>query len=145
MGQIPGDKKAVITKIQITSEVLFRSSHGISKLKFGGLLEQRLYLVDLKRKKDRFVMSAVIQVYAMTYFLSPGVQQCTTREKRGKGVRRKVAGQTKVTGNWSDFVHDPTREDCRPRFPIREDCIHYLPRRKAGLCNFWSLFSLKWH
>lgn len=34
----------------------------------------------------------------------------STREKRGKGVRRKVAGQTKVPSNWSDFLRDPTNK-----------------------------------
>ncbi|KAG0721985.1 hypothetical protein GWK47_045320 [Chionoecetes opilio] len=34
----------------------------------------------------------------------------STREKRGKGVRRKVAGQTKVPGNWPDFLRDPTNK-----------------------------------
>ena len=30
-----------------------------------------------------------------------------TREKRGKGVRRKVSGKTKLSGNWMDFLRDP--------------------------------------
>lgn len=34
----------------------------------------------------------------------------STREKRGKGVRRKVAGQTKVPSNWPDFLRDPTNK-----------------------------------
>ena len=34
----------------------------------------------------------------------------STREKRGKGVRRKVAGQTKIPGNWPDFLRDPTNK-----------------------------------
>ena len=29
-----------------------------------------------------------------------------TREKRGKGVRRKVAGITKIPKKWQDFLHD---------------------------------------
>ena len=28
------------------------------------------------------------------------------REKRGKGVRRKVSGETKLPGNWMDFLRD---------------------------------------
>ena len=31
----------------------------------------------------------------------------STREKRGQGVRRKVSGQTKLPGNWMDFLRDP--------------------------------------
>ena len=31
----------------------------------------------------------------------------STREKRGKGVRRKVSAQTKLPGKWIDFLHDP--------------------------------------
>ena len=30
-----------------------------------------------------------------------------TREKRGQGVRRKVAGQTKLPKNWMMFLRDP--------------------------------------
>ena len=30
----------------------------------------------------------------------------STREKRGKGVRRKVSGETKLPGNWVDFLRD---------------------------------------
>ena len=31
----------------------------------------------------------------------------STREKRGKGGRKKVSGQTKLPGNWADFLRDP--------------------------------------
>ncbi|XP_061894509.1 uncharacterized protein LOC133644183 [Entelurus aequoreus] len=31
----------------------------------------------------------------------------STREKRGRGVRRKVSGPTKLPGNWMDFLRDP--------------------------------------
>ena len=31
----------------------------------------------------------------------------STREKRGKGIRRKVSGQTKLPGKWMDFLRDP--------------------------------------
>ena len=30
----------------------------------------------------------------------------STREKRGKGMRRKVAGRNKFPSNWHDFLHD---------------------------------------
>ena len=30
----------------------------------------------------------------------------STRGKRGKGVRRKVSGKTKLPGNWTDFLRD---------------------------------------
>ena len=30
-----------------------------------------------------------------------------TRGKRGKGLRRKVSGDTKLPGNWNDFLRDP--------------------------------------
>jgi hypothetical protein len=30
----------------------------------------------------------------------------STREKRGKGIRRKVAGKNKLPGNWADFLRD---------------------------------------
>ena len=34
----------------------------------------------------------------------------STREKRGKGVQRKVSGQTKLPGNWIDFLPDPSNK-----------------------------------
>ena len=34
----------------------------------------------------------------------------STREKRGKGVRRKVAGKNKLPGKWADFLRDPTNK-----------------------------------
>ncbi|KAG1704380.1 Zinc finger protein 91 [Nymphon striatum] len=34
----------------------------------------------------------------------------STREKRGKGVRRKVLGKNKIPGNWNAFLCDPTNE-----------------------------------
>jgi hypothetical protein len=34
----------------------------------------------------------------------------STREKRGKGIRRKVAGQSKLPGNWPDFLRDHTNK-----------------------------------
>jgi len=33
-----------------------------------------------------------------------------TREKRGKGVRRKVRGQTKLPTNFPDFLRDPSNK-----------------------------------
>ena len=30
----------------------------------------------------------------------------STREKRGKGIRREVAGRNKLPNNWADFLHD---------------------------------------
>ncbi|XP_071962143.1 uncharacterized protein [Antedon mediterranea] len=35
----------------------------------------------------------------------------STREKRGKGVRRKVGGQTKIPGNFPDFLKDPVNKE----------------------------------
>ena len=34
----------------------------------------------------------------------------STREKRGKGVRRKVGGQTKMPSNFKDFLRDNTNK-----------------------------------
>jgi len=35
----------------------------------------------------------------------------STREKRGKGVRRKVSGQAKLPGKWMDFLRDPNNKE----------------------------------
>ena len=34
----------------------------------------------------------------------------STREKRGKGVHRKVSGETKIPSNWTDFLHEPNNK-----------------------------------
>ena len=34
----------------------------------------------------------------------------SVRERRGKGIRRKVAGQNKVPSNWRQFLHDSTNK-----------------------------------
>ena len=34
----------------------------------------------------------------------------STCQKRGKGVRRKVSGETKLPRNWSDFLHDSSNK-----------------------------------
>ena len=34
----------------------------------------------------------------------------STREKRGKGVWKKVTGKNKLPANWADFLHDPTNK-----------------------------------
>ena len=35
----------------------------------------------------------------------------STREKRGQGIRRKVSSQTKLPGNWLDFLRDPLNKE----------------------------------
>ena len=34
----------------------------------------------------------------------------STREKRGKGIRRKVEGKTKLPRNWADFLREPSNK-----------------------------------
>ena len=34
----------------------------------------------------------------------------STREKRGKGIQRKVEGKNKLPGKWADFLHDATNK-----------------------------------
>ncbi|KAG1686778.1 hypothetical protein GQR58_008588 [Nymphon striatum] len=49
-----------------------------------------------------------IDVVWDTYF--PNSIKESTREKRGKGVRRKVLGNNKIAGNWNAFLCDPTNK-----------------------------------
>lgn len=39
-------------------------------------------------------------------YVSDSLKECT-REKRGKGNRRKVSGGAKIPGKWADFLRDP--------------------------------------
>ncbi len=47
----------------------------------------------------------------------------STREKRGKGVRRKVAGGTKLPSNWVSFLRDSLN---------KEELFHFLSLKVAG-------------
>ena len=48
----------------------------------------------------------------------------STREKRGKGVRRKVLGQTKLPGNWMDFLRDTKN---------KKELFAFLTSKVAGI------------
>ena len=37
--------------------------------------------------------------------------KASTREKRGRGIRRKVAGKNKVPGKWNDFLRDDNNKN----------------------------------
>ncbi len=43
-------------------------------------------------------------------YLSDSLKE-STRNKRGKGVRRKVSGSTKLPGNWIDFLRDSKNKE----------------------------------
>ena len=43
-------------------------------------------------------------------YIADSIKESTT-EKRGKGVRRKVSGPTKVPGSWPDLLRDPTNKE----------------------------------
>ena len=52
----------------------------------------------------------------------------TAREKRGKGVRRKVSGKTKVPGNWKEFLRDSAN---------KQELFGFLSEKVASPCvNF---------
>ena len=60
------------------------------------------YLIDQLRNSTR------IDVVWDTY-IADSLKE-STREKRGKGLRRKVSSQTKLPGNWMDFLPDSTNK-----------------------------------
>ena len=45
-------------------------------------------------------------LYVVWDIYTPDSLKESTRGKRGKGVRRKVSGKTKLPGNWMDFLRD---------------------------------------
>ena len=57
-----------------------------------------------KQLEDSMRVDLVWDIYL------PNSLKESTREKRGKGVRRKVSGQTKLPGNWADFLRDATNK-----------------------------------
>ena len=52
----------------------------------------------------------------------------STREKRGKGVRRKVSGPTKLPSNFKDFLRDSKN---------KEELFNFLTN-KVSNCDFLS-------
>ena len=55
----------------------------------------------------------------------------STREKRGKGVRRKVDGGTKLPSNWVSFLRDPLDKEELFHFLSLKVARHNWPERKT--------------
>jgi len=53
-----------------------------------------------KQLEDSMRVDLVCNIYL------PNCLKESTSEKRGKGVQRKASGQTKLPGNWADFLCD---------------------------------------
>ena len=49
----------------------------------------------------------------------------STREKRGKGIRRKVAGGTKLPPNWMQFLRDSVNKELPLRNQLYLKSIYY--------------------
>ena len=47
---------------------------------------------------------------AWDMYISDSLKE-STREKIATGVHRKVSGQTKLPGNWMDFLYDPNNKN----------------------------------
>ena len=65
----------------------------------------------------------------------------STREKRGKGIQRKVTGQTKLPGNWPDFLCDPKNK--QELFTLISSIIASTAWPKAGFHYIWHQSG--WH
>ena len=61
----------------------------------------------------------------------PEILKESTRQKRGKGVRRKVSGETKLPRNWSDFLHDSSNKKELFDFLTYEVANFVFPEGKA--------------
>jgi hypothetical protein len=56
----------------------------------------------------------------------------STREKQGKCIRQKVAGQIKLPWNWQDFLRDPTN---------KQELFTYLSRKITSLTGLMASIS----
>ena len=56
-------------------------------------------------------------------YIAGSLKECT-RKKRGKGVRRKVSGQTQIPGNWMDFLRDTKN---------KKELFAFLTSKVAGI------------
>ena len=54
----------------------------------------------------------------------------STREKRGRGIRRKVQAQTKIPSNFSDFLRDNTNKAELFEFLTQKVSTHEYPSAK---------------
>lgn len=61
----------------------------------------------------------------------PNSLKQSTREKRGKGVRRKVDGGTKLPFNWMSFLRDPLNKEELFHFLSLKVARHSWPERKT--------------
>lgn len=60
-------------------------------------------------------------------YLTDSLKECT-RDKRGKGVRRKVSGQTKLPSKWMDFLCDSkNKEELFAFFTTKVAEVTFLP------------------
>ena len=59
-----------------------------------------------------------------------------TREKRGKGIRRKVGEKTKMPGNFADFLRDPTnKEELFGLLTMKVTCSNYGPGKDVYITS----------
>ena len=64
----------------------------------------------------------------------------STREKRGKGVARKVSGGTKLPWNWMQFLRDSVNKEGLFAFLTNKVAEHNWPENKviyitSGFCR----------
>ena len=78
-----------------------------------------------KQLKDSMRIELVWDIYL------PNSLKESTREKKGKGVRRNVCGQAKLPGNWVDFLHDPSKKTELFSFLTSKVAKSNLPPNKA--------------
>ena len=67
----------------------------------------------------------------------------STRFKRGKGVGRKVSGQTKLPGNWMDFLRDSTnKKELFTFLTTNVDEFNYLEAKVVYVISGQSVLSI---
>ena len=62
----------------------------------------------------------------------------STREKRGKGIRRKVEGKNKLPGKWADFLRDATNKQELFGFISKKVAAMHCPANKGIIITFGS-------
>ena len=65
-------------------------------------------------------------------YISGGLKN-TAREKRGKGIRRKVMWSTLIPNNWKDFLHDDELFSL-----ISHQVISIETEEKNYICDRWK-------
>ena len=92
-----------------------------------------------------FIFNQRIDIIFDTYLESS--LKAATRQKRGQGIRRRVAGENKCPGNWPQFLKDTRNKDELNTFLATQQVDNCLSLVKNMCCQMvllqWRTLTMK--